>query len=95
MLMRRKFQTPLFLISLIAGIVQMGYNWIVLKAASKLDMTSGIIFPAIVWHWPLYFMGTVVALPEKQAVALQLHYFIDSLELFCRNQPIAMVCNTS
>lgn len=55
MLMRRKLQIPLFLVSLLAVIVQMGYGWIVLKSAEVLEPGMGIVFPAIVVGLALFF----------------------------------------
>ncbi|WP_394747738.1 hypothetical protein [Spongiimicrobium salis] len=55
MLMRRKLQIPLFLISLLAIIVQMGYGWVVQKSAEVLEPGMGIVFPAIVVALGLFF----------------------------------------
>ena len=55
MLMRRKLQIPLFLISLLAIVVQMGYGWIVQKSAEVLEPGMGIILPALVVVFALFF----------------------------------------
>jgi len=55
MLMRRRLQIPLFLISLLAIVVQMGYGWIVQKSAEVLEPGMGIVLPALVVIFALFF----------------------------------------